>query len=1766
MSPCLKAVLSNIRTHQSVNSMRKLLSRVALSLLAAAVVAPLAFAGPQKLIKTMNPTQTHASLHKSAPEKAEKRTTEAKKLQLPAYKKVQPGLAKFANIANRPKAPARKGRKPLAVPAAASEIFGCCIYSDTWTEAALPGWYSISTAAPCDIKLETSVPELMINGGGVMVDGKYYCTAFESFWGMYLVSNYIFDGETWELLSDFQMYSGPLSSIAYDLAYDPVTENVYGVFYNEDLSGLHFGTLNLTDFTSTVIADVTEGWLGLSADKDGNLYAINYTGDFMKVDKNTGATTLIKSTGIVSQYLTSAAIDDATGTFYYCNNNDWEACLWAIDTTTGDATSVYSFPNGDEFTGLYIPAVSAEDGAPDYATDLKADFVDANLDGKISFKAPTVLFDGSTPAAGATLTYKVKAGSDVLATGTCAFGEAVSVDVTMPAPAVYTFVVTTENEVGVSPNAKITLYVGQDTPTDPTNVVLKYADSKMTLTWDPSEGANEGYLGDVTYNISFNGEVKATGVKECTWSEEITEPEALTTYIYTVSATAGEMSSGETKSNKVILGSVVPPYAELFATEEALEVWTIVDANNDNCTWYYRPDGKEMACSYNSSNSADDWLITPPVKLQGGLYYKVGIDAMAYSASWPERIEICVGTSTDPASMTTRILDPLDLTDAFYQTFYTSFTPEEDGTYYFGIHSISEPDRFYAMVDKFTIAAGVPATAPATPTGLEVVADAAGELNATVNVTAPAKAIDGSDLSSLDKVAILCNGDIIYTFPSPAPGAKLTDTFYVREPGYYTFSAVAFADDEMGEESLPFSTFIGAYTAPFSRSFTTEADAADWSIIDNNFDTISWTWYEGRMRIGYNGYVAMDDYLVSPPLKLEAGKLYPVAADMSAGFAERFEILAGTEPTPEGLNIVIVPATDITNYDPETFSGEFMPETSGKYYFAIHGISDPDMYFLYAYNFSVGAGMSTAAPDAPSINVETALDGSAKATVNVTAPATTIAGNPLRSLSKVELYWGEELVKTFDNPAPGAVLSHDMTFEENGTQSFSAIAYNDEGAGRKCTANAYIGINVPAAPAAAYVVETSEGVVTISWEPATTDVDGNPMNPAFVTYMVIDYNGVVAEGIKGTELADVKVYEPGEQNFIQYGVYAVTEAGESPMYTATPIIACGTPFEMPYTETFANCSLTYPLSFEALVASPSADIVSDDYFTDTKSRTGDNGFLLTNSSQQYGAADIYTCKINVTGEKPWLSYYRFAISEQDANTVAVYVQEGKQYTRVDSVDCCGTPLTWMRSNVDLSAFSGKTIQLHFVTTANAYLNTMIDDISLVNPFDHDLAAVSISAPSSVKCGKNAQIDYMIENNGLVTAENYTVSLYCDGELLATAEQLPALAFGESYNGSFTTSFSALEVDTHIFYVKVNLEGDENAQNDETGRVSCEVIENDYPTVQLSGHFDDVTAQNVLEWTEPEIDTTPVDICETFENEEYPSFAIEDFGPWTLKNFNTSETYGIAGVEFPHTGTPFGWILFDDTNVGSGITGMEDSPRSLAAFPHTDGANDAWLISPELDGKAMTVTFNARSYDSTYGLETMKAYYSTTDMEIENFIEIEIGNYNGEVPTRWDEYTLDLPEGTKYFAIQSTAEDIWILQVDNINYRYVAQDLKVNGYNVYRNNEKINPQLVGTTSFTDANAPEKTNKYVVTVAYKQGESKPSNEVVLGTTAASDAKFGVSVTVEGNTIVVRGADKAVISAADGKIYNSAKKQSVVRTTVPSGVYVVETNEGTHKVIVK
>jgi len=167
----------------------------------------------------------------------------------------------------------------------------------------------------------------------------------------------------------------------------------------------------------------------------------------------------------------------------------------------------------------------------------------------------------------------------------------------------------------------------------------------------------------------------------------------------------------------------------------------------------------------------------------------------------------------------------------------------------------------------------------------------------------------------------------------------------------------------------------------------------------------------------------------------------------------------------------------------------------------------------------------------------------------------------------------------------------------------------------------------------------------------------------------------------------------------------------------------------------------------------------------------------------------------------------------------------------------------------------------------------------------------------------------------------------------------------------------------------------------------------------------------------------------------------NFTPWTVEDLDGAVTYGIEGVDFPNSGNPMAFIVFNPENTTPSLGsdpaiqphgGTKFAACFSAIAPET---NDDWIISPQIElGDNSSISFWVKSYTDQYGLEKYRVAVSTTDNNPGSFTVIS-GTSPLQAPAdNWEEKTFDLEDydnQSVYIAIHCVSEDAFIFMLDDI---------------------------------------------------------------------------------------------------------------------------------------
>lgn len=250
---------------------------------------------------------------------------------------------------------------------------------------------------------------------------------------------------------------------------------------------------------------------------------------------------------------------------------------------------------------------------------------------------------------------------------------------------------------------------------------------------------------------------------------------------------------------------------------------------------------------------------------------------------------------------------------------------------------------------------------------------------------------------------------------------------------------------------------------PYATSFAEEKGAEGWTAMDRSGNVSStWSWNSW----GYQEYGAdwnpvgdqhpcvgfssdwgtnANDYWISPLFKLEPGKTYVAKAHtavnrtcLEAGTTSLMMKL-GTNKKVQGSfdkTLGSIELNTVYDRDPSTF--EFTVEKAGDYYVAFH-ISDATGENAYGYIFDFSlAEKGSGEPEVP-VATEAAtgfaaaeLTAEKSVALTWTNPTKDVDGKdlPADALLTVKVYEGEEVVKVFEDQAPGSEGKHVQAYTD----------------------------------------------------------------------------------------------------------------------------------------------------------------------------------------------------------------------------------------------------------------------------------------------------------------------------------------------------------------------------------------------------------------------------------------------------------------------------------------------------------------------------------------------------------------------------------------------------------------------------------------------------------------------------------------------------------------------------------------------------------------
>lgn len=1063
---------------------------------------------------------------------------------------------------------------------------------------------------------------------------------------------------------------------------------------------------------------------------------------------------------------------------------------------------------------------------------------------------------------------------------------------------------------------------------------------------------------------------------------------------------------------------------------------------------------------------------------------------------------------------------------------------------------------------------------PKAPTG--VTADIEGS-TVTLNWTAVTEGVHGGWIVAEDVTyTIEFNGEPVAEGVKDTTWSETVENDGELSSNVYTVYACFDRLTSAGTSADPL--VFGSLSLPWEKVFDNTANLDEFVIIDANHDGKPWMMSHDKdlyyARVFYNNELAMDDWLICPPIKMEAGKKYELIFHASGrnNYPEIIEVKYGTEPTVETMTTSVVESTTVV--DVTTITAFVSPEADGKYYIGFHGMSEPNQYELRLFDISLSAAKEVSVPlGVNALTPEAAEPFSRTINVNVTAPTMTVGDTELTSIDRIELSRDGVAIYTFDSPRPGEKLTYTDTVDEYGDYTYTAVVYANGAASSPISANLYVGPTLPGAVEGLTLSEPEPGNVRIMWEEPTVDDQGRPLPAGVCTYAVVDYDGKEITRVSETAY-DVTVNNGSVQTFANFGVAAITEAGDG-VITFAEVLPVGKAY-IDFAESFTGGSTHYNWAQGYESTGVMWYLGTDNTIADVQSYDHDNGLIYMQAASLNDTAGLASGKISVGKDNPVLIFYTyniiFASGSLNTNIINVDIREGGgQWQNVYSetvTDLANGEPGWAKIIIDLADYAGKDIQFKLQPVVKVAQLTIFDNFAVTSFKNHDLSPSYIVAPAYAVPGEEFEVEVVVENVGREDTDAYNVELYVGGKQTETKEGA-LLAASAKASFTFSCTLPAIAEKPVEIYALVKSDSDENSGNDKSTVVAVTPKLSTLPVVtDLSGHLESGIA--LLEWSEPDLNAYYEALTEDFESGE--SFAFEYDG-WTFVDVDNKTIGGFNNYTLPNIEpgtTRAAFFVFDNSAVTPDES-FDFSSHSgncflAAMYASNFTATDDWAISPKLSGNAQTVEFFARSFTASYP-EKIEVLWSDGSLNPDDFVSL--GTVE-RVPEEWTLYSYELPAGAEYFAIRSCATDSFILMIDDVKYENdeVTTDLEVSGYNVYADSEKVNTAPIADCSYTHASYPG--CEYVVTALYKdRGESRASNVLVIAESSIYEVTASsVVITGAEGIITIDGEEGTCItvSTTDGRVvYSTASAAKTEKVSVGTGIYLVKAGDCVAKVLV-
>lgn len=535
----------------------------------------------------------------------------------------------------------------------------------------------------------------------------------------------------------------------YAMAYDPVHKMMYalGADYENGDPNLGYTVLYEVNLNATTLNDL----FSKVKDMDGLYwdFCFDAQGNAWFAQKYGGSDGIVKGTNLVkmdgdfnrisevkmqsewgedinSIYFSTMYFDNSTGDLYYLPCSDYgSTSLYKVNPTTGISQSVAWFNQGNHFTGLYIPYLTADNGAAPARVsglDAQADLNGAMKD-TIKWVTPSKTWAGDDLAnlqsvkiyrknAGYATTELTKTADLIANSQLLAAVPATEKETAMswvdenPTDGINTYYVLAANDKGNGVIDSIRCYMGIDVPGAVGNIMLEKNGTGVDISWTaPEKGANNGYIGTegLSYKITRlpDNVVVAENVTDTKYTDNTLGEQQ--SYSYTVQAVNAKGAGAIATSNPIMAGAALKtPVSLAFDTQADADRWSTNKMNNSIYFYYaggWSDDYKCMIGYGTTTGTVEGTLISPPLYLEEGKTYRFTTDFQAdfFDDAYFD-LYVGVGTNSESQDGATIIAsrEGEQYAEPYHREKYEDyFVAPASGTYYYTLR--------VKTVDKYNI-------------------------------------------------------------------------------------------------------------------------------------------------------------------------------------------------------------------------------------------------------------------------------------------------------------------------------------------------------------------------------------------------------------------------------------------------------------------------------------------------------------------------------------------------------------------------------------------------------------------------------------------------------------------------------------------------------------------------------------------------------------------------------------------------------------------------------------------------------------------------------------------------------------------------------------------------------------------------------------------------------------------------------------------------------------------------------------------------------